>query len=438
VYAVIDIETTGGHYHKDRIIEIAVVIFDGEKIIEEFTTLINPLKPIGPFIQTLTGISNSMVEGAPTFIEVADTILRLTEGNVFVAHNARFDYGFVKAEFRRMGIPFQRQQVCTVNMSRSILPGFRSYSLGNLCRDLEIKVDHRHRAFGDAAATARLLGILLDQDKNGMILQVIQEHFAPSRIPVHIPVDMINTLPEEPGIFYFTDEKGKSLFIARGKNIREKVLQLLGSDNTVLIPELLKEQTRDISFELTGNDLVASLLESAEIQRLHPSFNGVPRYRKNSYGLFVSLDENGYTHLAIDTLNEEERRPMLKFSSKIRAERVLSKIYSLTDISPAFKKIHPPKLYNQKVEKTLSKYLYPYPNFLIVDMGRSGEERSVIWIKDEEVNGYGYFDPQHTGNHIHSILDVIKPLQETSEMRKLIIEYVRKNNKVIDIYPLDN
>jgi DNA polymerase III subunit epsilon len=438
LYAVVDIESTGGHYHKDRIIEIAIVIYDGKEIIEEFTTLLNPLRPIGPFIQTLTGISNNMVVDAPTFEEVADTILRLTENKVFVGHNARFDYGFVKAEFRRMGIPFRRQQICTVNLSRSIIPGFRSYSLGKLCQDLGIAVDYRHRAFGDAAATARLLGVLLQQDVNGQIQQALQEHSTPTGLPAQLAVDTIHALPEEPGVFYFHDKDHKTIFICRGKNVREKTLQLFASENGILLPDDLRSLVADISFELTGNDLVASLLEAAEIQRYAPRFNAVPRMKQFNYGLYSYMDEHGYMKLQIAPMEQSETRPLLKFSSRARGDKFIERIQEFIEAMPSKRKVETPQSINQRLNKALTKHLYHYPSFLIVDMGRSGEERSVIWIQDEEVRGYGYFDPKDTGSHIHSILDVIKPIRETPEMRKMIIEYVRKNSKVIDIIPLDD
>lgn len=433
-----DIETTGGHYHKDRIIEIAVVVYDGREIIEEFTTLLNPLRPIGPFIQTLTGISNNMVVDAPTFEEVADTILRLTEGKVFVGHNARFDYGFVKAEFRRLGIQFQRQQICTVNLSRSIIPGHNSYSLGNICRDLGISIDYRHRAFGDAAATARLLGVLLQKDANGQIRQVILEHDAPPGLPTQLPVEVVHALPEETGVFCFHDEESHPLFICRGKNMREKTTLLFASENGILLPDELREKVMDISFELTGNDLVASLVEAANIQHHSPRYNAIPRMKQYSFGLYSTFDEKGFIKLHISAMHQEEMKPLLKFSSKAKGEKFIERIVEAVHDMPVARKKESPQAYNQRMNKVLTKYLYPYPSFLIVDMGRSGEERSVIWVQDEEIRGYGYFDPKYTGSQIHSILDVIQPIQETPEMRKMIIEYVRKNSKVIDIIPLDD
>ena len=169
MYAVVDIETSGGRAQVDKITEIAIYIHDGEKIVDEFSTLINPESYIPPFITRLTGINNDMVATAPKFYEVAKKIVLMTEGCLFVAHNAPFDYRFIQEEFKRLGYNYQRQTMCTVRMSRKIIPGMGSYSLGNLCQTLGITINNRHRAAGDALATTKLLELLLLKTENKLI-----------------------------------------------------------------------------------------------------------------------------------------------------------------------------------------------------------------------------------------------------------------------------
>ena len=163
MFSIIDIETTGGNPKKDRITEICILTHDGIQIVNEFTTLINPECNIPPFITRLTGIDNRMVKEAPPFYKVAKQIVELTEGTTFVAHNAPFDYGFVKAEFSSLGFNYERNTLCTVRLSRKLLKGRSSYSLGNLCAWLGIENEARHRAAGDAYATAKLFSLLLQQ-----------------------------------------------------------------------------------------------------------------------------------------------------------------------------------------------------------------------------------------------------------------------------------
>lgn len=169
MYAVVDIETSGGRAQLDRITEIAIYIHDGEKIVDEFSTLINPETYIPSFITRLTGINNDMVATAPKFYEVAKKIVLITEGCLFVAHNAPFDYRFIQEEFKRLGYNYQRQTMCTVRMSRKIIPGMGSYSLGNLCQNLGITINNRHRAAGDALATTQLLEILINKTEGKLL-----------------------------------------------------------------------------------------------------------------------------------------------------------------------------------------------------------------------------------------------------------------------------
>ena len=162
-YAIIDIETNGGV----KITEISIFIFDGENVIDEFTTLINPECNIPSFITNLTGINNAMVSKSPKFYEVAKKIYQITEGCVFVAHNVNFDFGIIAKEFKALGLDYRRKKLCTVRLSRRLLPNKKSYSLGHLCayEGIFIDTDERHRARGDAEATVKLFRILLNTDK---------------------------------------------------------------------------------------------------------------------------------------------------------------------------------------------------------------------------------------------------------------------------------
>ncbi|MCF0039628.1 3'-5' exonuclease [Dyadobacter fanqingshengii] len=168
MYAIVDIETTGGGGGA-RITEIAVFRHDGQQIVDIFHSLINPEIYIPPFITRLTGIDNAMVKDSPTFYDVQDSVRGLTKDAWFVAHNAKFDYGFIKREFGAMDEYFQRDLLCTVQLSRKIFPGLKSYSLGNLCESLEICIENRHRAHGDAAATVQLFEKLLFNDRQSLI-----------------------------------------------------------------------------------------------------------------------------------------------------------------------------------------------------------------------------------------------------------------------------
>lgn len=165
MFTIIDIETTGSVFKYGKITEIAIFQHNGQKITDSFSTLINPEIDIPQFITRLTGISNEMVKDAPKFYEVAKQIIELTEGRTFIAHNVNFDYSFIKEEYKRLGYIFNRKKLCTVQLSRKLLPGHSSYSLGKLCSDLGVIISDRHRAEGDALATVKLFEILLEKNR---------------------------------------------------------------------------------------------------------------------------------------------------------------------------------------------------------------------------------------------------------------------------------
>jgi len=165
MFIIIDIETTGNNYKFSSITELAIYQHNGQKITNQYSTLINPGIDIPYYITKLTGINNEMVKDAPRFHEVAKTIVELTAGRTFIAHNVKFDYGFIKEEFARLGYNYNSKTLCTVQLARKLLPGHKSYSLGKLCSDLRIEINGRHRASGDALATVKLFEILLQKNE---------------------------------------------------------------------------------------------------------------------------------------------------------------------------------------------------------------------------------------------------------------------------------
>lgn len=169
MYCIVDVETTGGVKGPARLTEVAILRHDGHAVVDTFHTLLNPGHPIPWFIKKLTGIDDQMVKSAPTFDMVAHEVDQITRDAIFVAHNVSFDFGFIQKELNWVGIEFLRRTLCTVKLSRKIFPGYSSYSLGNLCRSLEIPLDNHHRAHADAAATTRLFELLLANDNHGLI-----------------------------------------------------------------------------------------------------------------------------------------------------------------------------------------------------------------------------------------------------------------------------
>ncbi len=431
MFAVIDLETTGGNPNLERIIEIGIVLHDGKQKIGEYTTLINPEKEISGFISTFTGITNSMVKNAPKFAEVADTILELVEGKIIVAHNARFDYNFIKSEFRRLNIPFTKKNICTVQLSRKIFPQFKSHSLGNICRDLEIIVDNRHRAFGDAAATALLLEKLIEHDTKNLIKEYLDDDINKIHLPNKLNPKVIEILPEEVGVFYLHDESGAVIYLDKTKNIREHIFTFFSKKPTEKYKQQLHQETHDISFELTGNELIASLIETSEIKKLSPKFNRPVANSFYKYGLFAETDQNGFQKILVKILDEAEN-PLLKFSSKFKAEKMMHTILTSFHLEPTFKRIDNAIQYNKRMQDVLSKFVYPHNNFFIIDVGRGGTERSAVQIENGEFKGFGFFEPAYI-NHTEELKNTIQFPKEILEHKKIIQNYIRKNFKQVEL-----
>ncbi|MCK5169991.1 MAG: ribonuclease H-like domain-containing protein, partial [Bacteroidales bacterium] len=261
MYAILDLETTGLSPINEKIIEIAIYIHNGKEIISEYSTLINPERNIPYNITRLTGITNEMVKDAPKFWEIAKDIIILTEGKSIVAHNASFDFNFIRNEFKSLGYNFKRDRLCTVKLSRKIIPNHKSYSLGKLCKELGIKIDGRHRATGDAFATVKLFEHLLKISPS--LGQLNSSMF------YHIDAKIIKNIPEEPGVYYFHDHNGDIIYIGKSKNIRIRVFSHFSNEKSERALKMVDE-IHNISYELTGSELIALLMESDEIKTQKP------------------------------------------------------------------------------------------------------------------------------------------------------------------------
>ena len=439
MFAIIDTETTGGNPAKDRIMEIAILVHDGEKVIEEYTTLINPLVPVAPFIRVLTGITDDMLKDAPTFNDIAENILRLTEKNIFVAHNAGFDYGVLRNEFRRMGIRFQCKQLCTVKLSRKILPGYNSYSLGKLCRDLDIQLDGRHRAYGDASATAKLFTRLLIADKEDVIRSMTEVEYDGMNLTPNLVPEIVEDLPEETGVYYLHDKDGKVLFLSKSRNIRRRAIEHLTKELAKDRYRELRNKICDISYEVTGSELVAQLLEMDELKKHIPPYNFSQRTRKYKYGVFQNADEQGYMNLRIGLLNDTER-PVIEFTTRRSAANVvkrLSEKYELPAYLCGLEETNgsvatmamPPEEYNNRLKKIFTRYQYRSPNFFIIGEGRSHHEQSIVWIEDHIYKGRGYFEPEYIENDLKSLKDSVVLQENSPDAHRIIRSWLGRRTK---------
>jgi len=271
VYCIIDIETTGGKFNEEGITEIAIYKFDGQTIVDQFISLVNPEKPIQPFVVNLTGINNKMLRNAPKFYEVAKRIVEITEGCIFVAHNSSFDYRILSQEFKRIGYAFEKETLCTVVLSKKLIPDLESYSLGKLCRTLGIAVADRHRASGDALATVKLFKLLLSKDSEKSIIKKNIKPIVNDKLISEKLTRLLESLPSKMGVFYLHDSEDTILYIGKSANIKKEVLKIFIGENTSKIA--LQKKVYSISTEETGSLLISKIKYIQELVQNKPKYN---------------------------------------------------------------------------------------------------------------------------------------------------------------------
>ncbi|MEX0359633.1 MAG: exonuclease domain-containing protein, partial [Allomuricauda sp.] len=313
MYAVLDIESTGGKYNEEGIMEIAIHKYDGHQVVDKFMSLINPEREIQPFVTKLTGINNKMLRTAPKFHEVAKRIVEITEGAILVAHNAQFDYRILRTEFRRLGYDFQRKTLCTVDLSKKLLPDAESHSLGKLVRSLGIPMSDRHRANGDAIATLKLFKMLLDKDLDKSIVkEVIRKETEGELSPTQL--DIVSDLPSETGVYYMHDKEGEIIFLGKTKNAKKRVNQHF--TNVGQLARKLQKETRKVSFERTGSELVAILKEYQELRNNNPRHNSIAK--KKLFSHVINFHQNGTPHIEIEIVkNKFRKKQNLGFSGVV-------------------------------------------------------------------------------------------------------------------------
>ncbi|MGA1151143.1 MAG: exonuclease domain-containing protein, partial [Flavobacteriaceae bacterium] len=258
MYAILDIETTGGKYNEEGITEIAIFQFDGTKITDQFSSLVNPEREIQPFVVNLTGITQKMVQSAPKFHEIAKRVVEITEDCIVVAHNAVFDYRILQTEFRRLGYGYERKSICTVALAQKLVPNQPAYSLGKLVKNLGIPISNPHRAFGDANATLKLFELLLEKDTHKSILKTQISTLTPNKSPSKYH-EMIDALPTEMGVYYLYNDKDDVIYIGKSNNIKKRVLSHV--TNKQKKAKLIQRELSRVSYALTGGELVTLLKE---------------------------------------------------------------------------------------------------------------------------------------------------------------------------------
>ncbi len=446
MYAIVDIETTGTYAAANGITEISIHIFDGEKLVEKFETLINPRQPIPHYIQAMTGITDKMVETAPVFETVAEKIYTLLEGKIFVAHNVNFDYSFVKSHLAEAGFILNSKKLCTVRLSRKIFPGFASYSLGNLCHSLGITIKNRHRAGGDTEATVKVFRLLLQHDKEQHIAKSLQRNSKESVLPPNVPKEHFEQLPYTPGVYYFHNEKGKIVYVGKANNIRYRVNSHFSNNSESRQKQNFLKHVCAISFKPCATELMACILESTEIKKLWPVFNQSQKRWEDVYGIFSYEDQNGFLRLAIEK-NKQRLTPVYSFHYLVDGHAILRKVIKEFNLCPklcfiqkdqvdcegikerfclgACRQEELPASYNKRVLQAIES-LKNQPSFAIIEKGLNGDDQSCILVTEGRFYGMGYIPSDLAINDHETLKELLTPYKENLYIRNLISGYAAR------------
>jgi DNA polymerase-3 subunit epsilon len=445
MYAILDIETTGGQFNEEGITEIAIYKFDGHEIVDQFISLVNPEIAIQPFVVKLTGINNAMLQSAPKFFEVAKRIIEMTSDCVLVAHNADFDYRILRTEFRRLGYDFTLKTLCTVELSKKLLPEQPSHSLGKLVRALGIPMADRHRASGDAMATVKLFKMLLDKDSEKKIIKdfiklKIEKGIAPKL------VDILNGLPTVTGVYYIYNESGNLIYIGKSKNIKKRINQHFTGITTSA--KKIQQEVYTVTYSETGSELVALLKESEEIKKNKPKYNRAQRKSIFQWALYPEMDEKGYLNLKLQKA-DGRKKEITSFTSLQEGKNSLFRITEKYNLCQKYTSLYQTKsacfqykikecdgacvgaistvAYNLRVRDFITNNSFQNQNMIIVDKGRSIDEHSAVLIENGVYKGYTFYDLNYQITNIEILKNILIPMQSNRDTRNIIQGHIRRN-----------
>jgi DNA polymerase-3 subunit epsilon len=445
MYAIVDIETTGGHANANGITEVAICIHNGNEVVKRFETLVNPGMDIPVYIRALTGISNEMVQNAPPFRQVAAQIFDLLQGQIFVAHNVNFDYSFIRHHLAACGYELNLNKLCTVRLGRKIIPGLPSYSLGKLCSQLGIDNESRHRAGGDADATARLFSILLASDKDNHIRQALKQNSKEQTLPPNLPKKDIEQLPYCPGVYYFHDQGGKVIYVGKAKNLKKRVCSHFTGNTPGLQRQEFLRNIHQVTYQECGSELIAFITEAVEIKRLWPKYNRSLKRFEQAYGLYDYPDQQGYVRLVVDK-RRKHSRPVYTCSSLLEGYTLLNKLIAEFELCPKFcfiqknnqpctganktgcacEGVETADQYNAKINAAITHLQEMLPTFAIRDEGRSYDEHSCILIEKGSFYGMGYIPPYFNADNLDQLKNFLTPYPGNDYIRNMVASYATR------------
>jgi len=436
MFAIVDIETTGGYAGANNITEIAIVLHNGKEVEGKYSSLVNPCMPIQKYVQSLTGITDAMVANAPKFQDLAENIYNLLQNRIFVAHNVNFDYSYVKNELQLAGFNLVTPKLCTIRLTKKIFPNLPKYGLETVCTELNIKVKNRHRAAGDALATAALFTLLVENDRSGELARMLKKK-PEQYLPPLVNEAQLAALPNTCGVYYFYNQQQKVVYVGKAKNIRKRVTSHFTNNTVKQQKHGFLREVVNITYQETASELVASVLESFEIKRLWPAFNKSQKYYEHQYGIFMFEDAKGYYRLGIDK-NKKLLKPLQSFSLRTHAQQTLWQWTKQYNLHPALCFLDTSKVsftdlpslqqHNQSIQELLTATKNEQKSFIIPQANNY-----CLFVEDGKFYGMGVIDDMNVFKHPdkHVVKSLITPYPENEVVKGLLYKYVQQHPQKI-------
>ncbi|MGF1925895.1 MAG: exonuclease domain-containing protein [Bacteroidia bacterium] len=444
LYAIVDIETTGGYAAQHGITEIAIIVHDGNEVVSRFQTLINPHQFIPSYIQALTGIDDEMVATAPEFRAVSAEIYSLLHDKVFVAHNVNFDYSFIKHHLAACGYDLNCKKLCTVRLSRKLFPGLPSYSLGKLCASLAVPLNNRHRADGDASATAIILKMLIEKDTEGLIADTLKRSSKEQTLPPNLQKSEIEKLPNTPGVYYFKDQKGKVIYVGKAKQLKKRVCTHFTGHNISSQRQAFLRSIYHVDYQSCGTELMAFILEATEIKKLWPENNSAMKRFEQKYSLYHFEDQNGYIRLGIDKYRKNGS-VLYSFNNLLEGHQLVRSMVADHQLCEKLCFIQTKKLacsgheqgtckgacvgnestalYNFRVKRAIKHLQDLLPSFALIDDGREENEKSCVWVEKGKFFGMGYISNFEGVEDLETVKMAITPYPSNDYIMNMILAH---------------
>jgi len=384
MYSIIDIESNGAPFRKESIIEIAIYRFDGHEITDQFISLVNPEAEISAFVQKLTGITSKMVITAPKFHEIAKRVVEITQDSVLVGHNIDFDYRMLRQSFKRLGYEFKINTLDTIPLAKKLIPEEKSYSLSKLCKSIGIPLSEAHRASGDARATLDLFKLLIIKDKYNEIIESHQEANPAKNYISKIQI-LTEDLPNERGILYFQNSDGKIIFSEVVDDLYKSAKKLLESDKSRL--QKIQDDTENISYELTGTDLIAKLMMQTK---------GIQKRQLLNFGLYYCKNK-----FVLEKTRNKEDKPLLKFKSYTQGLKALNFLKTNPELND--------------LEQIAQKISLKHRNEIWTSAGRTLGEKAFLIIEKGKLTGFGFYELYHQIQSLEKIKKLMLPVKSFTQ-----------------------